>query len=112
MEQSKIDWFVANNSGKRAADKMQLVVEKMKSMSDDKFALLQTTSLTSPVVVWVVSFFFGYLGIDRFMVGSVGAGVAKLLTGGGFGIWWLIDLFLIGKAAKTRNFNKLAVFLM
>lgn len=112
MEQSKIDWFVSNNSGKLAADKMQFVTEKMKTMSDDKFALLQTTSLTSPVVVWVVSFFFGYLGIDRFMVGSTGAGVAKLLTFGGFGLWWLIDLFLIGKAAKAKNFNKIAAFLM
>ena len=112
MEQSKIDWFVTNNGNKLKQDKLNLVVEKMKTMGDDKFALLQSTSLTSPVLVWVVSFFFGYLGIDRFMVGSVGAGVAKLLTGGGFGIWWLIDLFLIGKAAKTRNFNKLAVFLM
>ena len=112
MEQSKIDWFVANNSGKLSADKMQLVVEKMKTMSDDKFALLQTTSLTSPVVVWVVCLFFGYICIDRFMVGSVGAGVAKLLTGGGFGLWWFIDLFLIGKAAKEKNFNKLSAFLM
>ena len=112
MEQSKIDWFVSNNSGKLTADKLQLVTEKMKTMSDDKFALLQTTSLTSPVVVWVVSFFFGYLGLDRFMVGSIGAGVVKLLTFGGFGLWWFIDLFLIGGAARKRNFDKLAVFMM
>lgn len=112
MEQSKIDLFVAQNSSKLPADKMVLVVDKLKTMSDERFSMLQSISLTSPVVVWVVSFFFGFLGIDRFMVGSVGAGVAKLLTGGGFGIWWLIDLFLIGKAAKTRNFNKLTVFLM
>lgn len=112
MEQSKIDWFVANNAGKLKNDKMVFVKEKMATLSDDKFALIQTTSLMSPVLVWVVSFFFGYLGLDRFIIGSVGAGVAKLLTFGGFGIWWLIDLFIIAGKTKERNFNKLAAFLM
>lgn len=112
MEQSKIDWFVANNSDKFAADKMQLIVEKMQTMSDDKFVLLQTTSLTNPTVALVLSLFCGWLGLDRFIIGDVGAGVAKLLTFGGCGIWWFIDLFLIGRAARTKNFNKLAIFLM
>ena len=112
MEQSKIDWFVANNAGKLKDDKMLYVKQKMATMSDDKFALIQTTNLMSPVLVWVVSFFFGYLGLDRFIIGSVGAGVAKLLTFGGFGLWWLIYLFIIGGKTKERNFNKLAAFLM
>ena len=112
MEQCKIDLFVAQNSSKLPADKMVLVVEKLKTMSDERFSMLQSKSLTSPVVVWVVSFFFGALGIDRFIVGSVGAGVVKLLTGGGFGLWWFIDLFLIGKAAKENNYKKLSLYLM
>ena len=112
MEQSKIDWFVANNAGKLKDDKMLYVKQKMATMSDDKFALIQTTNLMSPVLVWVVSFFFGYLGLDRFIIGSVGAGVAKLLTFGGFGLWWLIDLFIIGGKTKERNFNKLVPLLM
>ena len=112
MEQSKIDWFVANNAGKLTDDKMQLVTEKLKTMSDDKFALIQSTSLKNPTLIWVISFFFGGLGIDRFMVGSVGAGVIKLITFGGFGLWWLIDLFLIAGKARECNFNKLSVFLL
>lgn len=112
MEQSKIDWFVANNAGKLKDDKMVYVKERMATMSDDKFALIQTTNLMSPTLVWVVSFFFGYLGLDRFIIGSVGAGIAKLLTFGGFGIWWLIDLFIIAGKTKERNFNKLVAFLM
>jgi len=112
MEQSKIDWFVANNSGKLSSDKMALVTEKMKTISDDKFALIQTTSLMSPTLVWVISFFFGYLGIDRFMIGSVGAGVGKLLTFGGFGLWWLIDLFIIGGKTRENNFKKISAFML
>lgn len=41
------------------------------------------------------SMFLGPLGIDRFCLGYVGAAVAKLLTLGGGGIWWLIDIILL-----------------
>jgi hypothetical protein len=43
----------------------------------------------------LLSLFVGTLGVDRFYLGHVGLGVAKLLTGGGCGIWWLIDFILI-----------------
>ncbi len=31
-------------------------------------------------------------GIDRIYAGSIGLGILKLITFGGFGIWWLVDL--------------------
>lgn len=43
----------------------------------------------------ILSIFFGTLGVDRFMMGQVGWGILKLITAGGFGIWWLIDVILI-----------------
>lgn len=43
----------------------------------------------------LLSIFLGYLGVDRFYLGHIGLGVAKLVTGGGCGIWWLIDIILI-----------------
>ncbi len=47
------------------------------------------------VLTLVMSIIFGQLGIDRFIMGHVGLGLLKLITAGGFGIWWLIDLILI-----------------
>ena len=48
----------------------------------------------SYMVALILSVFVGGLGIDRFYVGHVGLGVVKLLTMGGLGIWWVIDLIL------------------
>jgi len=43
----------------------------------------------------VVSILVGSLGVDRFMMGQIGLGILKLITGGGCGIWWLVDIILI-----------------
>jgi TM2 domain-containing membrane protein YozV len=53
------------------------------------------------LVVFLLSVFLGYLGIDRFYVGKVGTGILKLVTGGGCGVWWLIDVILVA----TENFT-------
>ena len=48
---------------------------------------------------WLVTLllcaFLGSLGVHRFYAGKIGTGILMLVTLGGCGIWWLIDLIMI-----------------
>ena len=55
----------------------------------------QVQSQKSWTVAIILSLLIGVLGIDRFYLGYIGTGIVKLVTLGGFGIWYTIDLILI-----------------
>lgn len=47
------------------------------------------------ITTLLLCFFLGNLGIHRFYVGKVKSGILMLLTFGGLGLWYLIDLAMI-----------------
>ena len=55
----------------------------------------EVMTMKSKTTAIILSILLGELGVDRFYLGYTGLGILKLITAGGFGIWWLIDLILI-----------------
>lgn len=55
------------------------------------------------VLLLVMSVIFGWLGVDRFMMGKIGTGILKLITLGGLGFWWLIDIILIATKYEFKD---------
>ena len=53
-------------------------------------------------VLMAISFFAGWMGLDRFYQQQVGWGILKLVTLGGLGLWWLIyAIYYAYQAGKT-----------
>lgn len=79
------------------------IKDVLNGMSDQELLALSRTDFKDPTISLFLSILVGGLGIDRFYIGDIGAGVGKLLTGGGLGIWWIIDLFTIQNKTKKNN---------
>ena len=56
------------------------------------------------MTTWLLSLLLGVLGVDRFYLGKIVTGILKLLTFGGLGIWYLIDLiFILTNSMKDKK---------
>lgn len=77
--------------------------EKLLQMDDAQWPQIQMLQFKDPTTLLIVSLLGGSLGIDRFMLGDTGIGVAKLLTCGGLGIWAIVDWFMIMPATREKN---------
>lgn len=107
MDSKQIDSFLIANSENLPSEKLPIIREKLQNLPDSCWGAIVTTEIKRPIIVLIISFLVGQLGIDRFYLGQVGLGILKLVTCGGFGIWWLIDLFLIMGETKEDNARRL-----
>ena len=62
-----------------------------------------TTSTTDWLTLFLLTFFVGVLGVHRFYVGKIGTGFLMLLTLGGLGVWFLVDLILVVTGQYTNK---------
>ena len=103
--------YININANKFNSEQIFTLKDMLQKLPVDRQITVQTFPLKDPILALIISFFLGGLGIDRFYVGNIGLGILKLITLGGLGIWALIDLFLIMRAARRTNFNKLSPLL-
>lgn len=102
-----ISAFIADNQKRFYPADLIEVKERLKMMSDSELLALSSTNFKDPTVSLALSIILGGLGVDRFYVGDIGLGVLKLITGGGLGIWWLVDMFVISNITKENNKEEL-----
>lgn len=55
------------------------------------------------IIMYVLWWFTGVVGGHRFYLGDIGYGLGMLFTLGGFGVWTIIDVFIIGKRLETKT---------
>ena len=70
-------------------------------MAEQSAAPVAGASSKSKMTTLILCIFLGGLGVHRFYVGKIGTGIVWLLTGGVFGIGWLIDIIMIAMGKFT-----------
>lgn len=108
MDQNKVEMFIASTSGRFPPAKLMMMREQLARLDDGKLPIIQSVEYKDPTTLLIVSILIGHLGIDRFMLGETGLGIAKLLTCGGLGIWTIVDWFLIQDMTRELNFRRFA----
>jgi len=63
--------------------------------------------MKDPTVAWALWLLTGIFGGHRFYFGKVGTGLLMLATGGGSGLWWIVDAFSIKRMVREFNDRQL-----
>ena len=106
MTKEQIDQLIAVNADKLAPEYIETIRERLLD-ADEGVAQAAFANLKGGTMMFLIAFFLGGYGVDRFMLGETGLGVAKLLTCGGCGIWSIVDLFTVGGRTKKYNAEKI-----
>jgi len=107
MEAQKVDMYLMSTARYYESHQIPFIRERLMVMDDSKFIMLQTFNPKDPLLMLIISLIGGHFGVDRFILGEIGLGVAKLLTCGGLGVWTIVDWFLIMGRTREVNFEKL-----
>lgn len=108
MDQQQINQALMLLADKLPNESIPIVSQQLSGSNlTQEDILILSTRMKDPTISLILSIVLGYLGVDRFYIGDTGMGIGKLLTCGGLYIWWLIDIFLIMKATKQKNFELL-----
>ena len=134
QEISAVDTYMAMHRDKFPETEWETISEKLINCSDSQWNRIRFLDLKVPNNMLIISFFVGYWGVERFMLGRKGSGVLKLFVfhlsiigetaciflfiagENGLGVfclmlfliglsWWLIDLCLVRGMTKEYNYE-------
>ena len=99
------DSFLSANTANFPSEQLPSLRERLSQLDDSQAnQVIAATDVKNPTTALILSIFLGTLGVDRFYIGHIGLGVAKLLLAWlTFGIWTIVDWFLIINATKKAN---------
>ena len=99
------DSFLSANTGSFPSEQLPSLRQRLSQLDESQAnQVIAAANVKSPTTALILSIFLGTLGVDRFYIGHIGLGVAKLLLAWlTFGIWTIIDWFLIINATKKAN---------
>ena len=99
------DSFLSANTGSFPSEQLPSLRQRLSQLDESQAnQVIAAANIKNPTTALILSIFLGTLGVDRFYIGHVGLGVAKLLLAWlTFGIWTIIDWFLIINATKKVN---------
>ena len=109
MDKQTIDLYLTTNAKYFEPAAIPLIRSKLEKADETAFLSLQACELKEPTTLTIISIFLGSLGVDRFMLGDIGMGILKLLTGGCCGVLTLIDWFTIGRKVKQNNLSTISM---
>jgi len=102
---NKAEMWLMSHTSYFKPEHLHVLKERLSRMPEESVDMLMMIELKNPTTILLFSIFLGEIGVDRFMLGDTGMGVAKLLTLGGCLVWWFIDIFLVGGRTKVKNFE-------
>lgn len=106
MDSRNVDMFLMTHGKYFSNEKLPLIKSRLESMNEDSLILVSSCEFKDPKIIFIISLFFGSLGIDRFLIGDTGMGILKLLTFGMCCLFTVIDWFLITDRTKEKNFEE------
>ena len=92
--------FIDPKMQKRLSFMMQNSVSQLPERQQELFWTQFASQSKNPTTMTLLAIFFP---IHFFLLGKIGMGIAYYITGGGLGIWYIVELFLASGRAIAYN---------